>query len=84
MDAAIRAVNGNGYLVGPSGDTLYPTSGSAPDYTFGFGIKYSYTIELPGNPGGFQLPPQYILPVGEESLAGALVWLREILDEFSV
>ena len=81
---AIKAVNGTGYTYGPSGSTLYPTSGSAPD---GFycqsangTAKYSYTCELPGDRYGFLLPEEFIVPVGRETLEGYKAVARYALE----
>jgi len=67
--AAIRAVNGNSYLYGPSGRTLYTTSGSTVDEIFGMGgVVQSYTIECSGN--NFTPPISAIRPIGAEVWAG--------------
>jgi murein tripeptide amidase MpaA len=77
---ALYAVNqglyGGYYVFGPSGSTLYPTSGSAPDTVYSEGMgsaKYSITVELPGRVGtrnyGFCMPPEYIIPICEETWA---------------
>ena len=53
--------------------------GVAPDFTYGeLGIVYSYTMELPGYQYGFTLPPQFIVEVGEESYAGAIVYAQKV------
>lgn len=78
---AISAVNdgkyGGSWTFGPSGGTLYPTSGSAPDTMYSQGLgsaKYSYTCELPGQVGsvpyGFIMPEEHILPIGRETFEG--------------
>jgi len=67
--AAIRAVNGRNYVYGPSGSTLYPTSGGTNDEIYGNGgVIHSYVIECFGNT--FTVPPTQILPVGREVWAG--------------
>lgn len=36
------------FIFGPSGASLYPTTGSSNDYVYAIGkAKFSYTIELP-------------------------------------
>lgn len=45
--AAIQAVDGKAYTVGPAGSTLYPAAGGSDDWAKGdLKFKYSYTIEL--------------------------------------
>ncbi|KAI5363900.1 Putative peptidase M14, carboxypeptidase A, metallocarboxypeptidase-like, propeptide [Septoria linicola] len=78
--AAIRAVYGTQYTTGPSGATLYPTTGSSVDYAFDIaGADYAYTFELRDKgERGFVLPPAQIRPTGEEVLAGVRVLLAGI------
>lgn len=66
--AAIKATHGKVYEYGPIASTIYPASGSSADYTYGVcGIKYSYGVELRDNGEfGFLLPPEEIIPNGEE------------------
>ena len=59
---------GTEYKVGSAARILYPASGTASDWAFGQGIKYSYTFELPDTGDqGFLLPAEKIKPVGEET-----------------
>jgi carboxypeptidase A4 len=45
--AAIKAIDGKDYTVGPAGSTLYPAAGGSDDWAKGdLKFKYSYTIEL--------------------------------------
>ncbi|KAG8226503.1 hypothetical protein J437_LFUL007385 [Ladona fulva] len=75
INDAIAAVRGTTYDVGSSGADLYPAAGASDDWSKGVaGIKYSYTIELPGGGmGGFDLPPEEIQGVVEETLEGLKV-----------
>ncbi|KAI1198653.1 hypothetical protein F5X97DRAFT_342364 [Nemania serpens] len=70
------------FTFGPSGATLYPTTGAAPDHVYSIGrAEFSYTIELRdiGN-YGFVLPPELIRPAVEEQWAGQkVIW--SLLDE---
>ena len=51
--------------IGPSSKLLhYVPTGTSLDYAFNFGIKLSYTIELPNYT--FEIPPSDILKVGQE------------------
>ncbi|CAK1367024.1 Metallocarboxypeptidase A-like protein [Cercospora beticola] len=78
--AAITAVYGTGYTTGPSGATLYPTTGSSTDYAHDIaGADYSYTFELRDKGQfGFLLPANQIRPTGEEVLAGIKVLIAGI------
>ncbi|KAJ3457861.1 hypothetical protein MRS44_015002 [Fusarium solani] len=70
----IFKVNGTQYTYGPSCSTLYPTTGTSPDYMAGkAGAEFAWTIELrPGWNGasGFVLPPQEILSTAQEVWEG--------------
>lgn len=70
------------FTFGPSGATLYTTTGAAPDHVYSIGgADFSYTIELPDTGDyGFVLPPEQIRPTAEELWAGQQV-LLSILDE---
>lgn len=76
---AIRRVHGKEFTVGPSGATLYPTTGSSADFaTDVAGAEFAYALELRGGgegAQGFVLPPEQIRDAGEEMLAGARVFL---------
>lgn len=66
----IKAWNGTLYRSGDICNTIYGASGSATDYFYEKGVKYSYAMELPGTPGGFLLPASHILPVADETMRG--------------
>ncbi|KAI0512930.1 hypothetical protein F5B22DRAFT_289873 [Xylaria bambusicola] len=70
------------FTFGPSGATLYPTTGAAPDHVYSIGrAEFSYTIELRDiGKYGFVLPPELIRPTVEEQWAGQKV-LWTLLDE---
>ena len=46
--AAIEAVNGRKYTVGPAGAVLYPAGGASDDFAKAAGVKFAVTVELPG------------------------------------
>ena len=60
-------------------------SGGSIDWTYGeAGIKYSYTIELRDTGRhGFLLPPEQIIPTGEEVWAFHKVAGRHVAKEFA-
>eukprot|EP00602_Paraphysomonas_sp_CaronLab_P002035 CAMPEP_0185024574 /NCGR_PEP_ID=MMETSP1103-20130426/7690_1 /TAXON_ID=36769 /ORGANISM="Paraphysomonas bandaiensis, Strain Caron Lab Isolate" /LENGTH=346 /DNA_ID=CAMNT_0027557581 /DNA_START=273 /DNA_END=1313 /DNA_ORIENTATION=+ len=72
--AAIKSVHGKTYEYGPIATTIYPASGSSADYTYGVcGVKYSYGVELRDTGEfGFLLPPEEIIPSGEEIFAAVV------------
>ena len=83
---ALYAVHGRKYDVGCIPCLLYIASGKSKDWAFGVaGIPYSYGMELrPGRfaSNGFVLPPDQIIPTGEETWAFHQTAARMIIDEF--
>lgn len=82
--AELTAVHGTRYTVGCIPCLLYIASGGSLDWALGeAGIPYSYGMELrdTGN-YGFLLPPNQIIPTGEETWAYHLTAARAILREF--
>ena len=80
MSDAIASVHGETYVAGTGGDLLYLADGIFPDWTTSRG-SLSYTIELRpsgGGGGGFELPPDQILPTCEENFAAVMEMLRFI------
>jgi len=82
--SAIQAKHGRRYTAGSIGSILYIASGSAVDYGYGaLNIIHSYTIELRDTGQyGFILPPNQIIPQGEEFLAGVIVMGEAIHTEY--
>lgn len=80
--AAIKAVHGTVYEYGPIATAVYPASGSSADYTYGVcGIKYSYGVELRDTGEyGFLLPPEEIIPSGQETFAGIVAMAKFIVN----
>ncbi|KAI0125823.1 hypothetical protein BJ170DRAFT_708255 [Xylariales sp. AK1849] len=72
------------FTFGPSGATLYATTGAAPDHVYSVGkANFSYTIELPDTGDyGFVLPPEKIRPTVEEQWAGQKVLLGVLEANF--
>jgi murein tripeptide amidase MpaA len=70
------------FTFGPSGATLYTTTGAAPDHMYSIGrADWSFTIELPDTgDNGFVLPPEAIRGAAEEQWEGQKV-LYSLLDE---
>ncbi|KAL0931942.1 zinc carboxypeptidase [Colletotrichum truncatum] len=72
--ATIAATSGEEYLVGPSCEILYYSTGSARDFHHGaLNATYSWSVELrpkSGDSSGFVLPPQFIWPTVKEHWEG--------------
>ncbi|KAK2155194.1 hypothetical protein LSH36_246g01004 [Paralvinella palmiformis] len=82
---AIVAVHDMYYEAGTAPELMYAFSGSSADWARGVaGIKYPYLEELRDNGTySFILPPEQIVPTGEESWAGFQVVVREIVSKCS-
>ncbi|CRK32047.1 hypothetical protein BN1723_015601 [Verticillium longisporum] len=78
VNEAIKSVNGLNFVFGPTCPTIYQTSGVSMDWAYDVAnAELSWGFELrPANQaqGGFVLPPNQILPSGEENWAG-MKWL---------
>ncbi|XP_067651303.1 carboxypeptidase A2-like [Haliotis asinina] len=75
--AALTAVHGTTFTYGSIADVIYQVTGSICDYMYQkVRIKYSVSLELRDRGQfGFLLPPEQIIPTGEETLAGILAFL---------
>lgn len=75
MRQAILDVHGKDYPNGKPGQLLYSVSGSMPDWLYLEQDAFAYTIELRPSSfwdGGFLLPPEEIIPTGEENFPAAM------------
>jgi len=83
-EQALEAVHGKVYEVGCIPCMLYIASGGSLDWTLGeAGIPYSYGMELRDTGSyGFVLPPEQIIPTGEEVWAFHMTVARELISEF--
>ena len=82
---ALKSVHGKYYKVGCVPCILYTVSGGSTDWSHGpGGIKYTISLELRdlGN-HGFILPPNQIIPTGEEVWAFHLSAARSIISEYA-
>ncbi|MBL9032655.1 MAG: hypothetical protein JNM80_13245 [Phycisphaerae bacterium] len=70
MDQRIEAVHATPYTPGIWYSTLYPSSGTAIDWTYAERGAFAFTIELRGS--DFVLPPAEIVPNSEEILQGLI------------
>ncbi|PYZ99327.1 hypothetical protein A6K26_009850 [Gammaproteobacteria bacterium 2W06] len=81
---ALTAVHGTTYDIGSSTNVLYAAAGGSDDWAKGEGnVKYSYTVELrdTGN-YGFVLPPDQIIPTGEETFEALKVVANFVKDNY--
>jgi hypothetical protein len=81
----LNAVHGKVYDVGCIPCLLYIASGSSADWALGeAGIPYAYSIELRDTGRyGFLLPPNQIIPTGEEIMAFHVSAAQQIIQEFA-
>lgn len=72
---ALTSVYGTHYDIGSSTNVIYAAAGGSDDWAKGEGnVKYAYTVELRDTGAyGFLLPPEQILPSGEETFEGVKV-----------
>jgi len=79
--AAIKAVHGVSYTAGPIAPTIYQASGVISDWVYDqCKVLYSISCELRDTGQyGFLLPPQQIIPTGEEIMAAVKVMANTIL-----
>ncbi len=76
MSREVRSVHGMSYVSGPSYTTIYPASGTVPDWVFGAQGTLSWTFELRDTGTyGFVAPASEIIPTGEENYAAVLTLL---------
>ena len=82
---ALFEVHGTSYDVGCIPCLLYIASGGSMDWALGeLGIPYSYGMELRDTGlNGFVLPPEEIIPTGEEFWAFHKSAGEQIIEEFA-
>lgn len=83
MRQLILDIHGKAYRHGPLYTVLYPISGGIGDWFWGNQALYSFLFELRGNPGGFILPPEQIIPNGEEILPSLIAYTQWTIDQFT-
>jgi hypothetical protein len=85
---AIKSLYGTEMQVGTPADILYPAAGGSFDWVksvakvkFCFGMELRPSQRSQGN--GFVLPPNHIVPAGEETWAGISVVASEVISQFA-
>ncbi|KAK1169135.1 carboxypeptidase A1-like isoform X1 [Acipenser oxyrinchus oxyrinchus] len=66
--SALKSLYGTSYQVGNICDIIYPASGGSIDWSYNYGIKYSFAFELRDTGRyGFILPANQIIPTAQET-----------------
>ena len=75
--SAVFSVHQERFTVGPVCQTIYQASGGSNDWTYGVAnVPFSFAAELRGN--SFVIPPDNIIPSGQEIFAGVQSWATYI------
>jgi len=81
--AALQAVYGTQFQLGPIATTIYPASGSSVDWVYGVtNVTISFAVELRDTGRfGFLLPADQIVPSGRETMAAVEAMAEFILNK---
>ncbi|POI33256.1 hypothetical protein CIB84_002991 [Bambusicola thoracicus] len=78
---SIRSLYGTTYTVGSICSTIYQASGGSIDWSYDYGIKYSFAFELRDTGRyGFLLPAAQIIPTAEETWLGLKTIMEYVRD----
>ena len=79
---ALKGVHGTSFAAGPICEIIYQASGASVDWTYAVAnVTYSMAVELRDTGRyGFLLPPNQIIPSGEETLAAFLAAVKTMMD----
>ncbi|NXL68612.1 CBPA2 Carboxypeptidase, partial [Chordeiles acutipennis] len=79
--SAIRSLYGTTFKVGSICTTIYQASGGSIDWSYDYGIKYSFAFELRDTGRyGFLLPANQIIPTAEETWLGLKKIMEHVRD----
>ncbi|CAM2098717.1 unnamed protein product [Caretta caretta] len=79
--SALASLYDTTYKVGPICSTIYQASGGSIDWSYDYGIKYSFAFELRDTGRyGFLLPASQIIPTAEETWLGLLKIMEHVRD----
>ncbi|KFZ46004.1 Carboxypeptidase A2, partial [Antrostomus carolinensis] len=79
--SAIRSLYGTTFRVGSICTTIYQASGGSIDWSYDYGIKYSFAFELRDTGRyGFLLPANQIIPTAEETWLGLKKIMEHVRD----
>ncbi|KAM9650950.1 carboxypeptidase A2 [Trichechus inunguis] len=77
----VTSLHGTNYKVGPICSVIYQASGGSIDWSYDYGIKYSFAFELRDTGRyGFLLPAKQILPTAEETWLGLKAIMEHVRD----
>ncbi|XP_074840305.1 carboxypeptidase A2 [Carettochelys insculpta] len=80
--SSLKSLYGTVYEVGTICSTIYQASGGSIDWTYDYGIKYSFAFELRDTGHyGFLLPASQIIPTAEETWLGLLTIMEHVRDQ---
>uniref|UniRef100_A0A8D0EIR9 Carboxypeptidase A2 n=1 Tax=Strix occidentalis caurina TaxID=311401 RepID=A0A8D0EIR9_STROC len=79
--SSIRSLYGTTFTVGSICTTIYQASGGSIDWSYDYGIKYSFAFELRDTGRyGFLLPASQIIPTAEETWLGLKTIMEHVRD----
>ncbi|NXK17831.1 CBPA2 Carboxypeptidase, partial [Arenaria interpres] len=79
--SSIRSLYGTTFTVGSICTTIYQASGGSIDWSYDYGIKYSFAFELRDTGRyGFVLPASQIIPTAEETWLGLKKIMEHVRD----
>ncbi|XP_015285163.1 PREDICTED: carboxypeptidase A2-like [Gekko japonicus] len=79
--SALTSLYGTKYKVGPICSVIYQASGGSIDWSYDYGIKYSFAFELRDTGrNGFLLPANQIIPTAEETWLGLKTTMEYVRD----
>uniref|UniRef100_A0A8B9Q654 Carboxypeptidase A2 n=1 Tax=Apteryx owenii TaxID=8824 RepID=A0A8B9Q654_APTOW len=79
--SSVRSLYGTAYKVGSICSTIYQASGGSIDWSYDYGIKYSFAFELRDTGSyGFLLPASQIIPTAEETWLGLKTIMEHVRD----
>ncbi|XP_032842632.1 carboxypeptidase A2 [Tyto alba] len=78
---SIQSLYGTRFTVGSICSTIYQASGGSIDWSYDYGIKYSFAFELRDTGRyGFLLPASQIIPTAEETWLGLKTIMEHVRD----
>ncbi|KAK9400271.1 carboxypeptidase A2-like [Crotalus adamanteus] len=78
---ALTSLYGTRYRVGPICSVIYQASGGSIDWSYDYGIKYSFAFELRDTGRhGFLLPAKEIIPTAQETWLGLKKIMEHVRD----
>ncbi|KAK2517247.1 carboxypeptidase A2 [Columba guinea] len=79
--SSIRSLYGTTFTVGSICNTIYQASGGSIDWSYDYGIKYSFAFELRDTGRyGFLLPASQIIPTAQETWLGLEKIMEHVRD----